>query len=67
MIILNENENSELRYMKSKEDENDGDNCSLLDVEKIRKKKRNYNDLDVLSYLYAPLNDDQNNLEIIFI
>ena len=42
VIILNENENSELRNMENREDENDGDSWSLLDVEKIRKKKRNY-------------------------
>ena len=41
-FILNENENSELRNMENREDENDGDSWSLLDVEKIRKKKRNY-------------------------
>ena len=59
-FILNENENSELRNME--EDENDGDSSSLLDADKIKKNKRNYNDLDLdfLTSLYAPLNVNQN-------
>ena len=40
--------------MEIKEDKEENDNSNIMDVYFIRKKKRNYNDTDILKSLYEP-------------
>jgi len=50
----NSNSNIELTNMEIKEDKEENDNSNIMDVYFIRKKKRNYNDTDILKSPYEP-------------